>query len=509
MLIRRIVALNLLYLRSETDIISDYDRKFLNVTSFGNLTEAIDSLSYQLSMVFRVENLTANNIVRSSSGGAIRFANYGWKDPSVFVRNSTFSNCVSSSYGGSLYIESIKTEIYECYFNKSRANSNGGAAYFSGTSTIVSNCVLTNCSSYVGGSFFSSSTDFTSFESIYINSSSSNIGGSLYLSGSNNDINRNSFYDSYSQNGGAIYCSGKINVFLCDFYRCISGTYGGVFYSTTSNTVSFCNCLFYLCSSLSRGGCIYTTGTILSLEKICVNNCSSVGIGSFCYCTSSSSTTFLFTDISVIKGFSVADSTLYLNQGLFYMTGMNLSDNYASLYSFMYLVPYNTFDLKFSCVSNHISSYPINIVNPSSPVSMMKSVNYINNTSNNAHIRFANTYQTVIVDDSIFLQNNAVIFLGYCIVRNCLIQHASIVFSSGIFSTSNNIISFTEFPTHSLQFFSTYLCPTIDLINNLECPTYLPPPSPTQCIAQTQEVQILSNVIPIFLSSMWLYVLIL
>ncbi|CAG9326024.1 unnamed protein product [Blepharisma stoltei] len=215
------------------------------------------------------------------------------------ITKSTFYS-QQSVQGSFLYATTQSTAIIQgCFFNNGKSSNSGGAVFSTASEVIISSCTFSGNFAYSGGggsilSYSGSSLNIT--DSKFINSSSNDLGGvivgyesNLYVENSYFDtfsmgaisgekmmhiwIKGSQFYNGYSPSGGALSCTGcvELEIYDSEFIKNRAKRLGGALYIWTTNDNEIANS--YIISNTmfqnnrgEIGGSIYSNNVKLNIS---------------------------------------------------------------------------------------------------------------------------------------------------------------------------------------------------------------------------------------------------
>lgn len=472
----------------ELELTTTNDSINKSVTTSGNYKYFIKNAAF--------ENTTLNN-----HGGSVRFSSPLKYD--VFLNNSVFRNS-SGQYGGSLYIDYVR--------------------YGSFDNLTFQNCYASN----EGGAIYSASQAMNSINNSYfINCSSLGDGGSIRSNAEAYRIESSFFYNSSSikGNGGSLYLYNSFSVLDCQFITCFSYVKGGAIYIGDSNgqILNLIDLVFYNCCSIQQGGAIYfENGALIQMSRICFQNCqvlSSTIQGNCCYLKLHSAySTYLisleFMSVVACGKTGYGNGLLYLYNGEHIIINNNYSMCYGYSNSVFCNSPRLSNNIQYSTISkclstqtgspciyiqtltgSHFSSISFcNIIENSAPLSIFHMINYGPQAIFQYMVFKGNNgtqYGCIYANSNYISVLNSVSFgnIGGTATVNGALGHYNYV--------SFHAITTSNAPTYTLTFYSTIYCETFELQMPLEepcqtIPSFIYPPTPTQCKIYSENNPLLS-----------------
>jgi len=470
----------------------------LNIQVYDPINQRQSPLDYMAQVNVLFENMTIRNIYGTNNGGGVHFLNYGWVDPMITVRNSTFDSCGTTKLGGSMYFEGAKS-LFITNTSIFKGNStHGGGSY-------VKNITTVN----ISNTMFQGSTTV-----------SSNGGGFYGIIISTLSFERTIFSDCLANggNGGGIYADTISTYFYineCLFSSLKSTASGGAILISPLCPAVVSQSIFYNCSSANNGGGIFINPTSTTdLKGLCFFGCFATGSSSYHGTTiyfSSSNTQQLslnLTSINSCGSKSHMVSGNYLGGGTQTLTSINLTLCAAYSSSSFYTLPRGPFFIQYSTIYNSSSAYSYDVYatpNGATSISFFY-CNCINNSVGSSGYMFQinEANQKTLFQFCVFLNNichTLIYSSSTCSIKSSVARHSYTFANSFI---GENYVSITgNTNTYLLNHFSTNYCQTPPELapQELVCQTLMP--TPTACIFpsdQTAETQLSLSTLLHFIS---------
>lgn len=301
------------------------------------------NLDYHKSVSLTIIGCTFNSNKAGTSGlgGAIFFNS---RDGKLTVINSTFSHNDARKIGGAIYCQDCNVHVENSSFRGNIAghsktegggSGEGGAAIYCegcGDSTIINSIFKDNENSGDGGMVRGGAVCFTNKQNMnlivkntdFINHHATENGGALYCDG-NMQVYSSNFEKNSAEKGGAIYCHGECSVYDSTFRSntglgfLLASGYGGAIYAGKIKTVE--NCIFDNNSIDVKAG-FYSDGGAIYIDKECKPEFISCSFESN-DATSNGGAIYLNSAKSYLKlsGCNFTANTAYIDGGAVYTSG--------------------------------------------------------------------------------------------------------------------------------------------------------------------------------------------
>jgi len=489
-------------------------------------TEETINVSVNLGGLYNY-NIDSASFANINSGGSLKLSQPGRYD--FYLNNTKFSNSSTTSHGGTLYMDYVRNGyLKNNSFTNSYSTNTGGAIYSSGQPIMdIIQCEFENCTSGSNGGaiYISGHSKLDIFQCEFKNCTSGNYGGSVHInSNANFNISKCKFENSKAKSyaGGAIYIYYMYFLSDCQFISCSSNTGGGaIFVEYGRNTPFFFrDSIFYNCSSNGDGGAMFLGNQYsVKFERLCFNKCTVSGTTSkgtcINYLSYSSSSPYLF-GLEFISFGSCGKSgygngILCIYSGQQNIINNNFSYNIGLSKSVLNTQPYYSLNIQYStmlmCSSTELGSSCMFIESLSTtPMALISFCNIIGNAAPYSVFYIKNYGSRAVFQFMRFINNSApatgLVFNEYISAQGYVSILNSITFnnSGGLgYSITSEAVVGSNAPTYTLTFHSTIFCETFEQQNPLEvpCPTipsFLNPPTPTQCAVNSENPMLSLNI---------------
>ena len=293
-----------------------------------------------------------------------------------------------------------------------------------------------------------------------------------------------------------------VNIYGCALY----------IYNDQNIEILIEECMFHLCTHVQSGGAIYfylINGAIV-MNKVCASQCSTNGgqyyqFGYFrTHANKINEAHFLTMNLCWSGSGKIIYDSVHFTIGKIKFRDINATKNFIYQNGCITIASPNGINASFmSIVENLVQNvYVLSFTVPSGLCNFTH-MNFIGNehsggtTSGLIYLSAAG----FTFSDSIFQNNNPIIFHGNVLVLRSWIKHFGTLFTGGTFNTINIISTSVLSQTINQDHFSTFYCfKALDVEDITVCPTL--PASPTQCqISAQSNTQGLTTIFSFFLLS--------